>query len=307
MARLVELQASHGKNPALQSFLEVAEELLDDLPHLPGEFSAQVKFARAALDIVLVNEGAFEKPFVEGLALLPKDNELYEKRLLQLAQYLSFRGRLHEIDLSLPNLNLNEDLAENDFLPSDKFLPMRFINAIEIGQIQLANSMATHLLHIPLASPMDEIVAAYDSVVVLWQDHLQMHQSKPADPFSSDDFNYSLRALLQQNRSEVFRSIEESQYEDVSAASTLYGYQSLRLSLALRDTSLASDLLSRRIQLGLGHWLDDFMWSRIALLEGDLQRASDSFTRCMRHAEAYQATDRLDFELRLSMEMSPFR
>ena len=154
---------------------------------------------------------------------------------------------------------------------------------------------------------MDELIAAYDSILVLWQDRAGLSPDAPHDPFSEDELYDTLRALLLHDRNAVFRIIEDARYEEVASASTLFGYQSLRLSLALRDVDLSEELLDRRQHLGLGHWLDAFMRSRCALLKGDVQAAHQYFADCLRHAEQYDALDRLDFELKLAMELSPIQ
>lgn len=307
LARAVEMLIGDHHDLAVESLLTMAEERVSEVAAPSPFVQAQVHFAQAAVRSVRDGEAAFEQPFVQGLLALGPDHPQYPERLRQYALFLAFRGRLNEIAALLPPLETDHDDVDWDLSQPTDYPALRFIDAVESGALDQAQHLAHQLADYPLAPPLDELVAIYDELLVLWQERLSGQPAAQTDPFSEDDLVTSVRALFNRDRRAVFSAIEASTYEEVASASTLFGYQSIRLSLALRDDALAEELLVRRQSLGLDHWLDGVMWARVYLLRGDAAAAGDQFCRALRQASLRGSEDRVDFELRLGMELSPMQ
>ena len=79
---------------------------------------------------------------MNALRILPESEVSHAQRLYQLAQYLAFRGRLKEIEASLPAVVERDHDVDLDFDEPDHYLPPRFINAVEAGYLTDAQTMA---------------------------------------------------------------------------------------------------------------------------------------------------------------------
>ncbi|TVR47759.1 MAG: hypothetical protein EA402_00995 [Planctomycetota bacterium] len=303
-ARSLEVLANRGWDDSLQQLFP----LLDDLSGaaatqaLPKEISAQVAFAKAAVAIARDREDSFEEPYVQGLLALGNGHAAFSERLRNYALFLALRGRLMEIDALLHQCE-----GEVALSGEHSFIALRFINSLEIGNWEMATDLLPSLSHgDPNQEPLKEVLAVYDSVLVLRQSWTAGEPLR-IDPLDDDEALQAFTALYQRDRRHCYSLIESSDYADVASPSTLFGYQSLRLALALRDDELAEDLLSQRQAQGLSHWLDDLIRCRIALQRGQSEEAGCSFARCLRHADHWHADGRLDFELRLAMEVTPLQ
>ncbi|NQT93046.1 MAG: sigma 54-interacting transcriptional regulator, partial [Lentisphaerae bacterium] len=78
----------------------------------------------------------------------------------------------------------------------------------------------------------------------------------------------------------------------------------VRAELSNGTAEGALRVLRLREGRGNGHYLDDFFMARIENLSGSRKAASDHFAEALRSAERYEATQRLDFEIQLSCELS---
>ncbi|TVR14742.1 MAG: hypothetical protein EA401_03880 [Planctomycetota bacterium] len=305
-ARMVELAASDTFHPGLHSVMEAIDQRCSS--DLPTIVLAELHFAQAALASQQHGESAFEDPFLCGLCLLVEHDYEYSWRLRQYALYLALRGRLCEIDDCLSRDPADEEeLVDLAAVTSADFDALRFIDAVETGRIDDAQAIAYATSEEALDGRLGALMAAYDTVLMTWQKSV-LGLVLDEDAGNSDDpLTLSLDMLMRRDRGGLLHLIETWNYEEIDTASTLYGYQSLRLALALRDEELASTLLERRRSAGLKHWLDDVMEARLQLLAGDLAAASLSFCRAIRRAEAYHALGRVDIELRLAIETSPMQ
>jgi len=77
----------------------------------------------------------------------------------------------------------------------------------------------------------------------------------------------------------------------------------IRAELAAGNAEAASRLLDMRASRGNAHYLDPLFKARCALLTDRPQEAADLFREAQAAAERYDAVGRLDFELRLALEM----
>jgi DNA-binding NtrC family response regulator/tetratricopeptide (TPR) repeat protein len=79
----------------------------------------------------------------------------------------------------------------------------------------------------------------------------------------------------------------------------------IRAELACGHGEAAGRLIAARRELGNRHVMDDFFLARVRLLAGDRAQAAAHLAAFLASVERCRADGRLDFELRLSCELSP--
>jgi hypothetical protein len=307
---VVEVLQGDSADPALESLADMATERCRD--EAPAEIKAQIAFARAAIAQVAYGEAAFEGPSASGLALLSPDFSRWNERLEQHALFLALRGRLKEIEHLLPadEATMTLDDEDDDFSEPELglFPALRFMDAVECGRIGDAERLIEELdADGRVSGPFEDVVAAYDSVMLLMQHHLEQRPGSRPTEAMQEELCLTMAALLDRDQRTCYRFIEEGDYTEVGTASTLFGWQSIRMALALRDVPLATELLERRQADGLGNYLDDLIRARLLLFGGQDVEAAEAFGRCLRAIDWYGAHDRIDFELGLSVELRPLQ
>jgi DNA-binding NtrC family response regulator len=89
------------------------------------------------------------------------------------------------------------------------------------------------------------------------------------------------------------------------ATQGLNSYDLVRAELACRNAEAAHRVLAQRREKGNLHpYMDDFLLARAELLAGRRESAARHYTAAIGGAGLYEARSRLDFELRLSLELS---
>ena len=84
----------------------------------------------------------------------------------------------------------------------------------------------------------------------------------------------------------------------------LTSFALIRAEMANKNCEASKNLLSIKIQGGYPHFLDDFFYARIALLENKKEVAQDYFKKLHQSCTHYDAFGRLEFELQLACELS---
>lgn len=80
-------------------------------------------------------------------------------------------------------------------------------------------------------------------------------------------------------------------------------YVPLHYAICLGNKGMANWLLLEKIKKGDVHYLDDLFYGRVQLLENDIEKAEQTFTRLIENVNRYGAINRLKFELQFAKEM----
>lgn len=88
-------------------------------------------------------------------------------------------------------------------------------------------------------------------------------------------------------------------------SSNFIGYSNIRVELCNKNSEAAFQLLKSKIKAGDAHYLDDFFLARVELLNGNREKAQQYFSKVNQNSEKYLASNRLQLELDMALEIKP--
>ncbi len=289
-----------------QTLLGMAKSKLGDDPD--PRLLALYHFADALIDRDGNAPNHFEVVLASGLKLLDPGLPLWRDKFNLFALHLAYRGRLKEVEHLLPGLEETglEGIGRAELDTSTAIVAL--FDCAETCRLDPFADLVQDLgRRNDIPAETEELIAGYEGQLLLAR-QLLGDQTLELPPEIAEDAQCQLLCeLAHGNARSLHRRIEALDYTDCLIPSTLFGYNALRLSLALRDQDLARDLLIQRREAGLDHYLDDLILARIAMLDGDAGKAADHFANALRAAEYYDAHGRLEFELHLADELSPIQ
>jgi DNA-binding NtrC family response regulator len=213
---------------------------------------------------------------------------------------LATSGRLSEAQAELESIDRNA--------PRNRVI--LFTNAVEAGRIEEARSLSDGIIE--LARPFNNhpVASRFLILRVMQGERISgptlLPDGRPQKQLVS--FPVTMSALLERTPGEALHWAreEERAYPGIASSSPTSQAQSLvRAELAMGNAAAARRILEARIANTGIHYLDDLFRARIALLEGDRTAAARHFAAVRESCRRYGAEGRLEFELRMSCELSP--
>ncbi|MFO7870284.1 MAG: sigma-54 dependent transcriptional regulator [Kiritimatiellia bacterium] len=263
---------------------------------VPPSVKAFVLLVEARLLGIDGNRRKQEDTIRRSLRIFPPDSVRRRWAVLELADLMARMGRISEIDHDLSRLSGTRDI---DWL--------QLINAVETGRLQYASTLAARL-GAPAASGAGPPAARrYLRLLDLMLDTSALNLPAPPDaPRGAPDWALVIHCLLNRATHQALRwarLCENNESLSVKGVGCV-SFNLIRSELAERNAAGARRLLELRRNAGNCHYLDDFFYARATLLEDDFDGSSRLFARALTRAEHYSAMGRLDFEIRLSAELS---
>jgi DNA-binding NtrC family response regulator len=188
--------------------------------------------------------------------------------------------------------------------------PSRFVNAVETGRIDEAQSLLDSALRLCLPWNRQMLTARTLVLRVMLGDRFSDRTGFPDCPLGSGPVCYpaALSSLIanRPGQAMVWAREEEKRAPGLhTARPTIQAQVLLRSELAMGNAEAARRILEARIARTCDHYMDDLFRARIALLEGERAAAAGYFALVRENCRRYRAEGRLDFELRMACELSP--
>jgi DNA-binding NtrC family response regulator len=294
-----ELECRMAMPSEAAALIHKGRSLADDSVH--PEIRAALDLADATLADATGNKVGAEKLMRGILDYVSPHSPRRKFYTWELALFLSLQGRASEFDESLRDLSWRC----NERLPLAKVQLVMFIDAMETGRPR----DAAHLMTGIAATP--QILRDLKRVGYRgYQFLLRLMRSAPGsipEPGASDpEWCGVVQALL---IPDPRKALDLARAEAGRKLAALFqsGFPScnmIRAELANGAWEGAQRLLGMRRSRGNTHYMDDLFLARAELLAGNRHSARRHFSRLLEEVNSRNAKGRLDFELRLSCELS---
>jgi DNA-binding NtrC family response regulator len=219
------------------------------------------------------------------------------------ALLLTRRGRGWEIEEDLRWL---EGVCDTAFKYS-RIAICRYFNAVEVGDCAEALRTTSQFNADPLIAGMFGSDYQQRRLVLQFMcDEAGLQQPPPAlvPAIDMGVFDSTLRALFERRPEEALLCARKD-CETLHVTLGFHSFNLIRAELACRHANAARNLLIHRHEVGHRHYFDDFFWCRVHRLEGNHEAATQHFKKLLASVERYGARGRLNFELRLALELNP--
>ena len=303
LTRWAELSCRLGKPSDAEALVQRALPLISERTH--PEIRATVMFVQSTLANTTGNKKKREDILTEITRLLPQHSPRRKFYTWELAMLLARQGRGIEYRDLVKELHWQS----NERLPLSRVLFVEFANAVETGAVREASTLGSQ---IDAGTRLDRtVLPAYMGYRALLQllhaySRTSATDSEPPPRRAAPGWVAVVEALLAHETAEALRLARldaERVLESIFAAG-FDSFNLVRAELAAGTPEGALRVLRLREARGNRHYLDDFFIARVENLSGSRKAASDYFASALRSAEEYEATARLDFEIRLSCELS---
>jgi len=271
------------------------------------EMLAAAKLAESALADTRGNKTRREEIMREVLELVPSQSPRRKFYIWEMALFLAQQGRAAEVRPELKELTWQC----NEGFPLSRVQMVQFINAVETGRIQEASQLLPEISGSTDAARRVSRVRCHGYQVLLGLMHAATSDSltqreKPLRLPRRPVWTQVIYYLLTQDTVQALKLARlEARRHLGSLLDTGFGSLNLvRAELAAGNHEAARRLISMRRTRGNGHYLDDLFLARSEFLAGNKGRAGAAFTTALHAAEGYDARPRVDFELRLAVELS---
>ncbi|MCK5849433.1 MAG: sigma-54-dependent Fis family transcriptional regulator [Kiritimatiellae bacterium] len=286
--------------PEAWTLLRQAENLIT--PASPPEIVSHFKLAESYLVGSEGNIVRQEETIKDALSRIKPASHRYKSILVHFASFLAQLGRMNEITNDLTTLVNSTSDADRSC-----FSALQFIDSVETGRLDDAR------LFQKKASTLDAgsvVAPIFDATMILFPlmdpPHLtqtvsENSKAKPGNP----DWALTLQCLSNGQIHQALRwaRLWERTHGKSIAGKGLISFNLIRAELAEGNASAARRLLEMRRECGNLHYLDEFFLARAELLDGHTKEATAMFKSAMNAVDAHNADGRLDFELRLAVEI----
>lgn len=259
----------------------------------------------AEADSILNSHGmqAYAELVERAIIELPEDAPWRQIRLGQLATRLGFRGELIRLRRVLGLPPPGREASEYHPLT----LLAAFVDAVECGRLAevgiLYQALSGEEALIELNAGQQDVVKTYADVADVIEAAGDQHKRIDDLAATSSQHTTLFFALLQRNFTDIRNSLDACSENESLLSSPLFGYMPVRLALALFDAEAARSFMELRTANGQRHYLDDFFWARIALIENQHHEAARLLRHARQQAMVHGAWGRIEFELRLAPEL----
>jgi len=281
----------------------------------PAEIRSAVLHTEADAAVIESNFTLYEEKLKESAAVLPVDSLHREDPLFKLGFFLARQGRAVEIEEALDRLATLQG-------QTNKAATLRFVNAVETGQINTAVSLAHQL-----EDAFSRTHETFPFLALIYERYSILLSLIRSQALSSDSVRVTLasserrkqlaseedleagkmvvQSLLQRRMGEALRWAREGARGDEAFplwGTGFYSFNMIRAELSMRHGDAAQRIIEKRQALGLKHYLDDLFLARVDLLEGRGETAARRFVSALKAASYYHAEGRIDLELKLAGE-----
>jgi len=303
LSRWAELSCRLGKPSDAEALVQRALPLISERTH--PEIRASVMFVQSTLADTTGNKRKREDILTEITRLLPQHSPRRKFYTWELAMLLARQGR------GIENRDLVKELhwQSNERLPMSRVLFVEFANAVETGAVREATTLGSQIdAGTRLGRNVLPEYMGYRALLQLLHAYSRTPaaDSEPPPRRAAPGWVAVIEALLAHETGEALRLARldaERVLESIFAAG-FDSFNLVRTELSAGTSEGALRVLRLREARGNKHYLDDFFMARVENLSGSRKAASDYFANALRSAEKYEATQRLDFEIRLSCELS---
>ena len=251
--------------------------------------------------LLLLNRGdrhGSERALVESMRGLTPGAPRHRSVLLNLGLFLADQGRGEELEEKLKAI-----LQEHPGHYASRVALLRYANRVATGRQDGLGSLRAEV-------EADGLVRSVNaSLIAMYDQWLGLMRDEPALPGSEDPPEAAVvRKLLARRVDEALALARRQAREAPELPFTqggLFAFNLVRAELAAGHGEAARRIIGMRRARGNDNYLDDLFLARAELLAGDRQAAARRFAGAARACRHYRAEGRLDFELRMSCELSP--
>ena len=264
--------------------------------HIHPEVIARVLFVDSLLADTTGDKERQEKLLRSILRLLPPLSSRRKHYVWELALLLAHQGRGVESDKDLSELSWqsNEDFSMM------RVLLVKFINAVETGQLQEAAVL------FPQVDP--SALSARDSVRIPYRGYRALLDLMHDRRNKHDELDPYVRVCDRLLAKDATNALKIARAE-ADRLGALFGagfaaFNLVRAELSAGNAAAAERVLKMRGTRGNRHYLDDLFMARIQWAGGNHKAAARHFSTLLKSIRYYRAEGRLDFELKLTGELT---
>ncbi|PCJ51679.1 MAG: hypothetical protein COA79_25690 [Planctomycetota bacterium] len=190
---------------------------------------------------------------------------------------------------------------------SSKNYPSYF--AETVNDIETCNRVITNLDLEKIfnkSSSMDiRIYQKHEKTSYLVQGQLDLYENVYLD--NEDAYADSTYFLIKNNKEKALAIIRDEikRLPNLNLSAGLIYRAPVRAELANGNHEAAFQLIQKYRALGGWHYMDDFYLARVELLRGNREEATEQFNNAYHWCRYFNASQRLDFEIKLSYEIKP--
>jgi DNA-binding NtrC family response regulator len=239
-----------------------------------------------------------EKALLESMRGLNVGAPRHKSVLLNLGFFLAEQGRGEELEPRLEAV-----LREAPEQYSSRVALIRYANRVATGRQDDLERLRAEVAGDSLLRTINAgLIAMYDQWLTLMRERAS--SPGPEDPPAAE----VVRRLLTRRVDEALELARRQAQEAPELSFTqvgLFAFNLVRAELAAGHGEAARRIVELRGERGNDDYLDDLFLARAELLAGDRGAAARHFARVAGACRRYRAEGRLDFELRMSCELSP--
>ncbi len=304
LSRWAELACRFAQPSEGDALLHQVRALISDTTH--PEIRAAVLHTRAALADMRGSQADREQALRDILTVVAEHSPRRKYYVWELGMLLAQQGRGAEFRMELSQLTWHC----NERFTTDRVYLIQFINAIETGRIQEASELMPKMAATlpPNQIQRRVLYREYQELLTLMHASVTRHASR--DELVMPPRPVWVQTVYHLLRGDTTEALKSARLETRHGLQSLVAigfpaYNLVRGELASGNWEAAKRVLSMRRTRGNAHYLDDFFLARCEWLAQNRQGAATHFAEALAASERHESRPRLDFELRLAVELSP--
>ncbi|MFC1462352.1 sigma 54-interacting transcriptional regulator [Verrucomicrobiota bacterium] len=272
-------------------------------PGSPPELLSLVRLVESKLVAADGDTARQEETVRESLSALAADSPRRKFAVLELASLLARSGRMADMGADL------ETLAAGRLSPAEtlRLTGLQFMDSVETGRTNAAVRLLPQLTDGPGGASPGIGVERYKSLLDLMNvDGPELPEDgEPVARGGEPDWALTVRCLMSGRVHQALRwaRLWERNHDDCISGQGFVPFNLVRAELAEGNAEAARRLIEMRNTRGNTHYFDAFFLARAELLAGHGEDAASLLASVLDAVHKYSAGGRLDFELRLAVEM----
>lgn len=299
-----ELSCRTGNTPEAEQLLRRARLLFSATTH--PEIRATCMAAEGILADTTGNKVKREQILRETLNVVPSHSPRRKYHVWEFALCLAQQGRATECRSDLREISWQ--CTEN--FPDTRIHIVYLVDAVETGRLKEASELMPQIakdLH--QVKDIARVPWRYEALLRLMQsctDPSWSPESLRSSPPGVPNWLKVLHSLLLKSPGDALKlaRLEAGRLMGSIFGSGFDSFNLIRAELSAGRWEAARHLLKMRHSRGNLHYIDDFFLARVELLGRKKKTAAACFAALLNSVERYQAGGRLDFEVRLSCDLS---
>lgn len=299
-----ELSCRTGNTSEAEQLLRRARLLFSPITH--PEIRAACMTSEGILADTTGNKVLREQILREALSAVPPHSPRRKYNVWELALCLAQQGRATECRSDLREISWQ--CTEN--FPDTRIHIVYLVDAVETGRLKEASELMPQIakdLH--QVKDIARVPWRYEALLRLMQsctDPRWSPESLRSSPAGIPNWLKVLHSLLLKSPADALKlaRLEAGRLMGSIFGSGFDSFNLIRSELSAGRWEAARHLMKMRHSRGNLHYLDDFFLARVELLGRNKTAAAKHFAALLESVERYQAGGRLDFEMRLSCDLS---